>query len=146
MALYTWKRFPAFLYCIHVYQVNGLVVLNSLENSKQCKKCRKTFPCVRSLYSVHAALHDMSHLKLTWIDCRFMPVRRLKFYTTWVQHRGSPRGLGGTRNMVDFVVGTREQNKKIVGNKGTQNILENSETKPISGKEYEFYYDLTYCK
>ena len=43
MALYTWKRFPAFLYCIHVYQVNGLVVLNSLENSKQCKNVGKRF-------------------------------------------------------------------------------------------------------
>ena len=52
--------------------------------------------------------------------------------------------LGEQGNTVDFVVGTREQNKKIVGNKGTQNILENSETKPISGKEYEFYHDLTH--
>ena len=43
--------------------------------------------------------------------------------------------LGEQGNTVDFVVGTPEQNKKIIGNKGT---------KPISGKEYEFYHDLTH--
>ena len=53
---------------------------------------------------------------------------------------------GEQGNTVDFVVGTREQNKKIIGNKGTRNILGNRGTKPISGKEYEFYHDLTYCK
>ena len=55
--------------------------------------------------------------------------------------------LGEQGNTVDFVVGTREQNKKIIWNKGlTQNILRNRGTKPISRKEYEFYHDLSYCK
>ena len=38
-ATYTRKRFPAF-------SSNELVVLDSLENSKQIQKRRKTFPCV----------------------------------------------------------------------------------------------------
>ena len=50
---------------------------------------------------------------------------------------------GEQGNTVDFVVGTREQNKKIIGN---TKYIGNRETKPISGKEYEFYHDLTYCK
>ena len=32
-------------------------------------------------------------------------------------------------------MGTREQNKKIIGNKRTRNIFENRGTKPISGIE-----------